>query len=350
MNGRVPSHALQMFGGVKDFLGIGVSLTKIGYFFYLEHLINGEIKRNKFCQLVAEAVTYAKSAADIALLLDHPELFDALDFHSLGDYSEIIPTTTWLRQEMASRGYAKPIWIGDALNGATLNGWGPATCPKRANSGFLGYPATEADRCRVAALLEALADEDHPQHAATIAWVRAESAAGVVRKVVLAAGEGLAGINIGNTEDWEPLMLTRGGAGTSPWQGMVDRNLVTRKLEGYRPAFYALGQVANLIRGYLSVERLSVSDSKTYMYRFMLDDGRIVIVAWKDLGLWLEGDPPTSDETVLLDPGTGSVRLEWTVIEGSSAREETRSVQAGSLTLELSPIPVFIWLEGTASQ
>jgi len=292
---------------------------------------------------------FDKSAADIALLLDHPELFDALDFHSLGDYSEIIPTTTWLRQEMASRGYAKPIWIGDALNGATLNGWGPATCPKRANSGFLGYPATEADRCRVAALLEALADEDHPQHTAAIAWMRAESAAGVVRKVVIAAEEGLAGINIGNTEDWEPLMLTQGGAGTSPWQGMVDRNMFTRKLEGYRPAFYALGQVAEVIRGYVSVERLTGSDSKSYLYRFLLDDGRVVIVAWKDLGLWIEGDPPTSTETLVVGANSASVRLEWTVTEGSSPRVEIREVQDGALALDLSSIPVFVWLEGALS-
>ena len=197
-----------------------------------------------------------KTPADVALLLDHPELFDVVDVHSLGDYTEIPPTIVWLRQQMAARGYDRPIWIGDSFSGVGLNGWGPATCPRRPNSGWLCYPATEADRCRVAATLQALADSNAPDHQAALDWIHADSAAGIVRRTVVAAGEGLAGINIGNVEDWEPLMLTQGGAGTSPWQGMVDRVLLTRRFQGYRPAYYALQQVAGVIRRYTAVERL----------------------------------------------------------------------------------------------
>src|SRR3989304_929133 len=75
------------------------------------------------------------------------------------------------------------------------------------------------------------------------------------RRRIAPAGEGLAGINIGNVEDWEPLMLTLGGAGTSPWQGMVDRNMLTREFYGYRPGYYALTQGAEVIRAYDSVGR-----------------------------------------------------------------------------------------------
>jgi hypothetical protein len=46
---------------------------------------------------------FDKSPADIALLLDHPELFDVLDFHPLGDYTEIPPTVLWLREQMGPR-------------------------------------------------------------------------------------------------------------------------------------------------------------------------------------------------------------------------------------------------------
>lgn len=284
-----------------------------------------------------------KSPADVALLLDHPELFDVIDVHSLGDYTEVPPTISWLRAEMAQRGYDRPIWIGDAFGGAGLNGWGPAACPLRPNSGWLAHPATEADRCRVADALAALADSSRPDHEEAIAWVRGETAAGIVRKVVVAAGEGVAGINIGNVEDWEPLMLTLGGAGTSPWQGMIDRNLLTREFLGYRPAYYALAQVAAIIRGYVSVERVETADERVYIYRFLLEDARTVIVAWADTGLYLPGEP-IATRLVRVPWGTDApTRLEWTVTSGAEAVVETASPENGDLAIELGQIPVFIW-------
>lgn len=286
---------------------------------------------------------FAKSPADIALLLDHPELFDVIDFHSLGDYTEIVPTVRWIREQMAARGYDRPIWIGDSFSGTGLNGWGPATCPVRSNSGLLCYPATEADRCLVAETLEALAGEAHPEHPAAIDWIRAETAAGLVRKVVVAAGEGLAGINIGNVEDWEPLMLTQGGAGTSPWQGMVDRNVLTRQFQGYRPAYYALGQVGEVIQRYVAIERMAGYDDHTYVYRFSLDDGGQVIVAWADTGLWLPGEEMRTTP-VRIAVGTDlPVRVEWTVTEGVEPASEEIPPGGGEITLSLGQIPAFIW-------
>ena len=284
-----------------------------------------------------------KTPADVALLLDHPELFDVVDVHSLGDYTEIPPTIAWLRQQMAARGYDRPIWIGDSFSGVGLNGWGPATCPRRPNSGWLCYPATEADRCRVAATLQALADSNAPDHQAAIDWIHADSAAGIVRRSVVAAGEGLAGINIGNVEDWEPLMLTLGGAGTSPWQGMVDRVLLTRRFQGYRPAYYALQQVAGIVRRYTAVERLPAENPRIYLYRFHLDDGSEVFIAWADTGLWLPGNVmPTVP--VAVPVGTDSpVRVEWTVTAGAEPVVETAAPVEGALILDLGQIPAFVW-------
>ena len=287
---------------------------------------------------------FDKSPADIALLLDHPELFDVLDFHSLGDYTEIPPTVLWLREQMGARGYERPTWIGDAFGGTALNGWGPVACPTRPNSGWLGHPATEADRCRVAEALEALASESDPGHQAAIDWIRAESAAGLVRKVVVAAGEGLAGINIGNVEDWEPLMLTQGGAGTSPWQGMVDRNLLARAFQAYRPAYYALGQVGEVIQRYVSVERLSGFDPRTYVYRFALDDGGTVIVAWADTGLWLPGEVMATTPVSISLGSDQPVRVEWTVTTGSEPVMELVEPESREVVLALGQIPAFVWI------
>jgi hypothetical protein len=45
--------------------------------------------------------------------------------------------------------------------------------------------------------VRALAGRNHPKHAETEAWFRAEQSKGLVKKAVLAMGEGLAGINLG---------------------------------------------------------------------------------------------------------------------------------------------------------
>jgi hypothetical protein len=206
----------------------------------------------------------------------------------------------------------------------------------------VGYPAGEADRCRVAAALAALSNTAEPSHSTAIDWIRAESAAGIVRKVVIAAGEGLAGINMGNVEDWEPLMLTHGGAGTSPWQGMIDRNLLTRAFKSYRPSFYALKQIAAVISSYRQVSRVDMKDPHLYAYRFDVQDGRATMVAWADNGLWLPGDAVPVRQASVPVPWAGPVRAEWAVTQGAAASRQTLSPRAGTLSLPLGPIPVFL--------
>ena len=284
---------------------------------------------------------FDKSPSDIALLLDHPELFDVLDVHSLTDYSELVPMVGWLRQEMSRRGYSKPIWIGDTFGGATLNSYGPAMCPGGPWTSILGYPATEEDRCQVAAALDALRSPSDQGHEEALAWIRAESAAGIVRKIVIAGGEGLAGINMGNVEDWEPLMLALGGAGTSPWQGMLDRNLLTKQPLGRRPSFFALQQIATLIQSTESVQRLPSYDERTYVYQFRLSDGGVVDVVWTDTGLWLPGMPmPT--RPVRIPVSSETVEVEWTVTAGETPIRETRSGNGGFVEVEIGSIPAFL--------
>jgi len=285
---------------------------------------------------------FDKSPDDIALLLDHPELFDVVDIHILADYTEIIPLVGWLRQEMSQRGYGKPIWIGDTFGGATLNGYGPAACPGGPRTSILGWPATEANRCDIAAALQALAHASDPGHDQALAWIRAESAAGTVRKIVVAAGEGLAGINMGNIEDWELLMLTLGGAGTSPWQGMIDRDMLTRRFRGYRPAYYALQQAADLIAETDSVARRPGYDERTYVYEFRLADGSSRLVVWADVGLWLPGDPmPTRPVRIAIE-GAGQLEVEWTVTEGDAPSRESKTVVDGFVEIEVGSVPAFL--------
>jgi hypothetical protein len=212
---------------------------------------------------------------------------------------------------MGARGHERPIWIGDTFGGTRLNGWGPTTCPARPNSGWLEHPATEADRCRVAEALEALASEASPRHPSAIACIRAESASGVVRKVVVAAGEGSAGINIGNVEDWEPWMLTQGG------------EVIQRSVSG---------------------ERLSGFDPRTYVYRFALDDGGTVIVAWADTGLRLPGNGMATTPVRSSLGSDQPVRVEWTVTTGSEPVMELVKPEGREVVLALGQIPALVWI------
>jgi hypothetical protein len=248
----------------------------------------------------------------------------------------------WLRQEMSQRGYTKPIWIGDTFGGATLNSYGPAMCPGGPQTSVLGYPATEEDRCEVAAALQALRSPSDEGHEEALAWIRAESAAGTVRKIVIAAGEGLAGINMGNVEDWEPLMLALGGAGTSPWQGMLDRNLLTKQFLGRRPSFFALQQIATLIQSAETVQRLPGYDERTYVYQFRLVDGSLAHVVWTDVGLWLPGMPmPT--RAVRIPIASETVEVEWTVTSGETPVREARSAVGGFVEVEVGATPAFLF-------
>ena len=53
--------------------------------------------------------------AETQELLTHPELFDLIEMHALGDYSELEATAAWLHGEMKKNGYDKPIFVGDAM-------------------------------------------------------------------------------------------------------------------------------------------------------------------------------------------------------------------------------------------
>ncbi|MCX7804820.1 MAG: hypothetical protein N3A38_06470, partial [Planctomycetota bacterium] len=119
-------------------------------------------------------------------LLSHPGLFDAVEFHSLSDWSEIPGMTRFIRATMRERGYEKPIWVGDVNYTASPLVFWDIPVP----------PYTETQLPGIRATLDALASPRHPRHAGAMAWFRAEQSRGLVKKAVLAMAEGAAGINL----------------------------------------------------------------------------------------------------------------------------------------------------------
>ncbi|MCM8776805.1 MAG: hypothetical protein NC905_00855 [Candidatus Omnitrophica bacterium] len=216
--------------------------------------------------------TSERYIAEIRQLLAHPELFDIVEFHSLSDWSEISGMARFLRQTMQQYGYEKPIWVGDVnYTASPMMFWGVPV-----------PPYTEAQKRAITTTLKVLSQPRHPKHAETIAWLRAEQSKGLVKKVVLAMAEGLAGINIGNLKDEGMFSVVPTITGTAAFQGLIDTVGIPPKPSTPRPAYYALCLVVQKLGDFSEVNPLKLGQG-VYAYKFMVRD-RPVYVLWYDDG------------------------------------------------------------------
>jgi hypothetical protein len=126
--------------------------------------------------------------ADQRAVLDRPEIFDVINLHNLGAPAELEHQLRWLAHETGRRGYRKPVIVSDTIPTSYI-AWGPATDCTGGAQGVLIPPATEADRCRLAAFFRKLVDGDP----ATLAWTRGFVAADHVQRTVIAAEQGVEG-------------------------------------------------------------------------------------------------------------------------------------------------------------
>lgn len=296
--------------------------------------------------------SWRKSTAGMLRLLDHPELFDFVNVHALGDYTEIPPTLTWFRAQLAARGYERPIWFDDAfpigylahlhILGQGLPAW---------------HPVTEAQYQQVYDLLVAVAKLAEPTYTPALRWIRAEVAAGLVKKVVVAAGEGAAGILIGNTEDW---MTDEGPGvrhttvnviGAAAMMGLVDVTHpdgyapCARRVAGAtRPGWYNLARLASALADATAVTRIADLPSGVWAYRIARPAGELVIAWHEDDVLQLPGERETPVTVTI--PLTSKDRVRATPASTDLDQPEPppteHDVVDGQVTLELTSVPVFI--------
>lgn len=296
--------------------------------------------------------SWRKSTAGMLRLLDHPELFDFLDVHSLGDYTEVPPTLAWFRAQMAARGYERPIWFDDAfpigylahlhILGQGLPAW---------------HPVTEAQYQAVYDLLVAVAKLAEPAYTPAMRWIRAEVAAGLVKKVIVAAGEGAAGIQIGNTEDW---MTDEGPAlrhttmnviGAAAMMGLVDvthpdgYDPCARRVAGApRPGWYNLGRLATVLADATAVTRIADLPAGVWAYRIARPAGELVIAWHEDDVLQLPGESetPVSVAIPLTSKDRAHVTPASTDIDAPVPPAVEHPVVDGAVTLALTSLPMFI--------
>jgi hypothetical protein len=239
-----------------------------------------------------------KDLTDIPFLLDTHAYFDVIDIHSLADYTEIPSTVKWLRREMDKRGTQKGIFIGDAFPMSPLLAYGFETCEESVLAAKPFYPVTKETRCEAAELLKALRNPKHVDHSKALEWLQQNVATGLVKKYVVAAGEGVQGINMGNLEDW-PLPF---GAGTAQYFGLMETvygggdMLAAHRTPGKeRPGFFALQKVIGKLDGFDSVEKKDLGEH-VYWYEFTRN-GKITVVAWYEEGAFygLNAVPPSRE-------------------------------------------------------
>jgi hypothetical protein len=272
--------------------------------------------------------------ADVRKLLAHPELFDVVEFHSLSDWSEISGMARFLRQTMRERGYEKPIWVGDVnYTASPLVFWGIPV-----------PPYTEKHKPAIEATLQAVANPRHPRHAEATAWLRAEQSKGLVKKVVLAMAEGMAGINIGNLKDEGLFALVRGITGTVAFQGLIETKGNPPQPGERRPAYHALTLMARKLAGFSEVTPLELGRG-VYAYQFTVR-GQPIYVLWYDDGRrYLPGDTEPTVQVEIRLPQRRYMLTETPTGRGNLA-ERTVLPARGILKLELGSSPLF--LEPTA--
>ncbi|MBI4673136.1 MAG: hypothetical protein HY741_15895 [Chloroflexi bacterium] len=274
---------------------------------------------------------------DMRKILDQPQLFDLINFHSIGDPYEIEANVQWLTYEMQSRGYAKPIIISDTSPTPFL-AWGFATaCDKPPEwMGLVIPPATEADRCRLAAYFTKLVKQDP----ATVRWTQSFAAQDMVTRVVIAAEQNILLVNTAFTEDlfWQKLEAFQAGAGTAAWGGLVDLERGER-----RAGFYALQQLMQHLRGYDSIQRVHLDEQRIRVYELTRAERKSWIA-------WYESDklllPEDSIPTTAIDFSTdfSAVTIEALITQFGQTAPEKQTLRAakGKLRLTLTPTPIFI--------
>ncbi len=318
-------------------------------------------------RLTRNADYMRKSVPDIRAILAACDGYDLVDFHSLGDYTEIPRTSAWIRQELQSNGCGdKPIWIGDAFPMSGLIGYGGLVPPIPIS------PVTLDSRQAVQNLLQAVADPSEGDHARDESWLYAETATGLTRKIIVSAAAGVSGINIGNLEDWKtgfpgvdkaavPLL------GASMFMGLTDTTNTNIKPGGTlpytgqdwskarmagarRPAWYALKLLNEKIERFTSVQQLDPTSlsgqdmgSGIWAYRFETSNGPIWVMWYDDGALHLPGEiPPVVNISMSFE--STSALLTTTPTEKGEIGSETQTLPiiGGKLTFDLGATPVFI--------
>lgn len=297
---------------------------------------------------------FRNSTAGMLKMLGRPDLFDYVNVHSLGDATELPPLIEWLRTQMAARGYARPVFVDDAFPISFLANYHPTP-----NIGWPAfYPVTEARYQSIYGLLQDVAGLAEPAYSSARAWIEAEVARGVLKKAVTAFGEGYAGIQLGNTEDWmddTSVSLRRFAVnliGASAMMGLVDvRHLEPAEVcrprtpGAARPGWHDLALAAGALSGVTRSEKPAGLPAGIRAYR-LLRGSAATTVLWnepKEAPLPLPGEPdPAVPVDVPVSDATEVSVTTGVTVRGASPETRTLPVVDGAVRLSVDRTPLLV--------
>ncbi len=279
---------------------------------------------------------------DMRAVLDHPDYFDVINIHPLGDPYEIEHIMKWLKYEMKKRKYKKDVMISDTINTSYI-AWGAATTCKgdRKHLGTLIPPAIEKDRCRLAAYFTKLVHQDRK----SLEWTRAFVAADHVKRTVIAAEQGIKVIHLSFTTDL-PILTTpiaRAGAGISAWGGMVRQNFLHRIVERY-PNFYSIQQMGKQIVGYDSIERIPHQNKLVRIYKLQ-KKRKTTWICWLNTDKVILPSDRVPHQKVSLKVNSTRMLIEPVITKMKQTTPEQKRLTAKNKTLQidLTPVPVYVF-------
>lgn len=292
---------------------------------------------------------WRQSTAGMLKIIARTDLYDFLDVHSLGDYTEIPPTLAWLRARLAERGVFREILIDDATPIGYLAMYRPSP-----NVGWPPiFPVTEA---QYPVIHQHLLDVAAFASPGAKRWIEAETAAGSVKKVVTAAAEGASGILMGNTEDWMPdtnvgvRQLAVNLIGAAAMMGIREvahpagTKLCDRRAPGApRPAWHALRLVVPAMEGAQRCERLAGLLAGVHAVRFARGAESVVVAWYEDRVLQLPGEEESPFEVEIELPGAAGAAVIRPPYEGGAAPTITSAATVdGKARVALTSAPVLV--------
>lgn len=278
--------------------------------------------------------------ADMRKVLDHPEIFDRVNFHALEDPVMVERAVKWLNYEMDKRGYRKTVIISDTVATPFIS-YGNATACKGLFLGIMVWPAKESDRCRLADYFNKILDGD----AATLAWKNLYIAQDTVKRVVIAADSGVELINTAFVIDLPILSAKLGlaAAGNGGFSGFItdNYNVFTRKhsVGEYRPVFYAVKQLAGILSGKFTITR-EASDADVRLYKIVNSNGTLWI-GWVSPDYLVLKEDKEPQKQISLPLASGATINKMATTSAAPAKT-TVSSTGGQVKIDLTTIPVYI--------
>lgn len=254
---------------------------------------------------------HRKAFRFISYSLSLVDYYDVIEFHYNRDYRSVFKTMDWLRKELKKHGREKPIWAGDAISTVWLFA--------KYSLQQLPYPDEQIYHGLIHPKQRSLPIEK---------WFRSAQAEVSVKKHVVGAGAGLAGMMLETTRDWPPSKHDQSNYYKN-WRvsGLINSD------KSPRPVYYAYKQMIHLLVGFEKAVRLPSAD-KDYLYYFSFSNKPAVYVIWTE----------SKAKQVSISPSFTQATVESVITQvKEKAKSKRVSFSGGTLKIMASTVPVYVY-------